>query len=73
MGRIRYVMRGSGTKAGTQKCDDCRGKGWSKCDDCKGKGKVPCPAYKGVEPCADCRNVYGRVPCTFCDIAEQGK
>lgn len=65
-GRLRFVMSQSKTKAGSSKCTDCNGKGWSKCDRCGGNGKVDCKPYDGVEPCTQCRTNLGLIPCTIC-------
>ncbi len=70
-GRVRLVMHGSKSKAGTRKCKPCNGRGWWKCEDCKGKGILPCPPTSGVDECAECSRSFGTVPCTFCDGAKR--
>ena len=69
-GRQRYVT--GNRKAGTRKCTQCNGKGWSKCEECNGMGVFTCPPFEGAEPCKICKDRSGCVPCTVCDDKDSG-
>lgn len=62
-GRRRLVLEGSGSRAGSQKCAACGGRGYEKCRACR-DGVVPCVEPLRFEECGHCTG--GRVPCTVC-------
>lgn len=65
-GRQRFVYRNDNTKAGSQKCSICKGRGYEKCSECKGKGRFSCSVYDGFDECSECSISPGYLPCTVC-------
>ncbi len=62
-GRIRFVTS-TGNRAGTRKCDKCKGKAFSKCENCRGKGTSPCDRSKKLA-CETCEE-KGKTRCVVC-------
>lgn len=63
-GKLRYVT-GSGSRAGTKKCNRCEGRGYEPCTKCRGRGSIDCPPTT-TKSCSDCKLIEGKRKCTVC-------
>lgn len=63
-GKLRYTS--GGRRAGTEKCDRCRTRGWAKCSHCKAKGHNDCSPFEESKRCKGCRENPGHTPCPVC-------
>ena len=61
-GRVYKVFVESNTKAGSNKCTTCSGRGYAKCDACQATGFLDCPVQEPGRDCAQCQGT-GKVTC----------
>jgi hypothetical protein len=64
-GRVRFVLEGNRSKAGTNKCSRCGARGFVKCTRCDGDGGKPCPTRPAKEDCKSCKD--GKIDCPRCN------
>lgn len=61
-GRVYKIFIESNSKAGSNKCTTCSGRGYARCDACQATGFVDCPVQEPGRDCAQCQGT-GKVTC----------